>query len=101
HGPCRPGPDPGTRQRPAAGRRSWRSPRLASASECVSTTNPRASLAGSGLELRENAVRLFQGLFAAHVKPRPRHPPCLDRDALVEPLHEAAGLVRVVAFRKV
>ncbi len=50
------------------------------------------------LPLRENAVGLFQRFLGADVVPDAGHFPGVDGDAGVKPLHEAAGLVGIVAL---
>ena len=50
------------------------------------------------LKLGKNLVRLFQSFLRADVEPQAGHAPGIDGRARVKPLHEAAGLVGIVAL---
>src|SRR5664280_3700100 len=53
------------------------------------------------MKLREDLVGFFQRFLRADVEPGARHAPGMDPGARVEPLHEAAGLVGIVALGEV
>src|ERR1035438_2656881 len=49
-------------------------------------------------ELREDLIGLFEGFLRADVEPESGYAPGINSCARIQPLHEAAGLVGIVAL---